>query len=348
MKALVFNGPRDIRYERFEDPRIRDQRNVIVRVSHCSVCGSDLHMYHGGSIGPMDYSKPGQRFCTGHETIGEVVEVGSAVRKHRVGDRVLVGGGAGCGECQACLSGRLNNCRFGLAYGISPQLQGGQAEYLEVVNADLGARLIPDDVTDEQAILLTDALSTGYYGARVARVTPGAVVAVLGQGPVGRLAAECAMAMGASRVFTVDPVEIRREQSRLFGAEPLHPSEAKAYIEEQTRGLGVDAVIEAVGKGETMSLAVELTRLGGNIAIMGIIQAGTVIPMDVAQMKSVSVHATLASVMETWPELIALLQAGRIKGNGLFTHRFSLSDGAEAYRMFDAQEDGVMKVMINL
>lgn len=153
---------------------------------------------------------------------------------------------------------------------------------------------------------------------------------------------------GAARVFTVDPIEVRREQSRLFGAEPVEPSQAKAFIEEQTRCSGVDAVIEAVGKSETIALGIDLVRTGGNVTIMGIIQSGAAIPMNIAQMKSAAVHATLAPIMATWPELIALLQSGRIKSEGPFTHRFGLSEGAEAYRMFDGQEDGVIKVMIEL
>jgi len=210
----------------------------------------------------------------------------------------------------------------------------------------MGAHIIPGDVTDEQAILLTDALSTGYYGALVAKVRPGSNVAVIGQGPVGRLAAESAMAMGASRVFTIDPIESRREKSCLFGAEPLHPDQAQAYIAEQTKGLGVDAVIEAVGHGNTVSLAVDLVANGGNVAVLGVIQPGVDIPLHIAQWKCAAINAVIAPIMETWPEIIALLQAGRIKGNGLFTHHFSLSDGTEAFRMFDAQEDGVMKIMI--
>ena len=348
MKALVFNGPRDIRYERVAEPKIQNDRNLIIKVNACSICGSDLHMYHGGHIGKVDYGKPMLPFCTGHETVGEVVETGTAVLNHRVGDRILVAPGSGCGQCRRCRAGQVNICekRQGIAYGISANLQGGHAEYLEVRFADDGAATIPEGVTDEQALLLTDALATGYYGVKMAQVSPGDTVAVIGQGPVGLMAAEAAMAVGAARVFTIDPVGYRRLPSTAFGATALHPDDAGAVIKEATKGIGVDAVIEAVGAGPTVNQAIKLVRLGGRISVLGVLQADTPIPMHLAQQKSVMVHAGIAGVAATWSELVPLVQAGRIKGQGLFTHRFSLSEGAEAFRLFDAREDQVVKILM--
>lgn len=348
MKALVFHGPRDIRHESVAQPAIQDDRNLIIKVSACSICGSDLHMYHGGRIGKFDYGKPMRPFCTGHETVGEVVEVGRAVRTHRVGDHILVAGGSGCGGCRPCRLGQVNMCERGqgTAYGISAGMQGGHAEYLEVRFADDGAAVIPEGITDEQALLLTDALATGYYGVIMAQVSPGDTVAVIGQGPIGLMAAEAAMAVGASRVFTIDPVSSRRLPSAAIGATPLHPDDAEAAIQEATKGVGVDAVIEAVGAGSTAKQAIKLVRLGGRISVLGILQADTPIPMHIAQQKSVVVHVGIAGVAATWPQLIPLVQAGRIKGQGLFTHSFSLSKGAEAFRLFDSREDSVVKILM--
>ena len=353
MKGLVFNGPKQIRYETFADPTIRDKRNLVIRVERCSICGSDLHMYHGDRIASTDYSQPLERFCTGHETIGEVMEVGSEVHRHKVGDRVLVAGGAGCGQCRRCLAGQTNMCESyrsgghgGIAYGISSHLNGGQAEYLEVVNADIGATAIPDGVSDEQALLLTDALATGYYGVKMSGVGPGDTVAVIGQGPIGRMAAEAAVAIGASRVYAIDPQESRRNMAAGFGAIATLPDEAVARIYEDTKGLGVDSVIEAVGVGPTLKQAVKLARLGGRLSILGILQADNTLPLHIAQAKSLVVHMGIAGVVDSWPELVPLVQSGRIKGDGMFTHSFDLSEGEEAYRMFDAREDGVMKVLL--
>lgn len=352
MKALVFNGPKDIRYETYDDPIISNDQNLVIKVDCCSICGSDLHLYHGDQVGPVDYSKPVERFCTGHETIGEVVEVGKGVRRHKPGDRIIVSGGSGCGQCKRCLSGHFNQCeqlaRDGIlpVYGTQAAFQGGHAEYLQVISADTAACTIPEGVSDEQAVLLTDALVSGYYGVKNAGVSVGDTVAVIGQGPVGLMAAESAMAIGASKVYTIDPVATRREKSRRFGATPLDPDQALDYIQEDTKGLGVDAVIEAVGAGATVNMAMHLARLGGRISIVGIVQPDVVIPIQLTQMKSLRLHSGIAGVGATWPDLIPLVAAGRITGEGVFTHQYSLSEGAEAFRLFDAHEDGVMKVMM--
>jgi len=353
MKALVFNGPKQIRYESFDDPIIRSDQNMVIQVKACSICGSDLHMYHGDRLAMHDYSKPKQRFCTGHETIGEVQEVGTAVRRHKVGDQVMVAGGVGCGSCKRCLAGQVNACeayanggKHSTAYGISSDINGGHAEYLEVVNADQGAAGIPEGISDEQALLLTDALSTGYFGVKMARVKPGDTVAVIGQGPVGRMAAEAAAAIGAAQVFAIDPQEARLDFASSFGAIGLHPNQAKEHIYEATKGLGADSVIEAVGTGSTLSDSVKLARLGGKLSILGMLQADSLMPLHIAQGKSLNVHMGVASIIDFWPELIALVQAGKIKGDGVFTHSFSLCEGEEAYRKFDAREDGVIKVLM--
>ncbi|RME98164.1 MAG: theronine dehydrogenase [Bacteroidetes bacterium] len=354
MKALVFNGPGKIIYEDFPDPRLEDDRNMIIAVKKCSICGSDLHPYHGDHIGPRDYSQPMEPFCTGHEMIGEVVEVGKAVRKHRVGDLVMVEAGRGCGECLPCRRGQINLCTgyargiIATAYGLSAELHGGHAHYVQVYNADLGAQRIPDGLTEEQAVLLTDALPTAYYGVKQAKVRAGDTVVVIGQGPVGLMAAEAAYAVGAARVYTVEPNPARRAKSAAFGAIPLAPEVAVPTILQDTKGVGVDAVIDAVGKEVTIRQALKLTRMGGHVAIVGIIQQDTAVPLFYSQMKSITIHTGIVGIASLWPELLPLLQHGRLKGENVFTHYFDLKDGAEAYRLFAAQADGVMKVMLRV
>jgi len=180
----------------------------------------------------------------------------------------------------------------------------------------------------------------------MSKVGPGDTVAVIGQGPIGHMAAEAAMAIGASIVYAIDPQETRRIMALAFGGTPVHPDDAVAKVYADTKGLGVDSVIEAVGIGPTLGQAVKMARTGGRLSILGILQANTSMPLHIAQMKSLQVHLGIAGVVDSWPELIPLLQNSRIKGDGVFTHEFKLADGAEAYRMFDAQEDGVIKVMI--
>jgi len=352
MKALVFNGPGQIIYESFQDPIISAPRNLIIKVTNCSICGSDLHPYHGHMIGKTDYSKPVERFCTGHEMMGEVVEIGKEVKRHKVGDKILVSGGRGCGECRPCQMGQVNHClgyikgNSATVYGISNQLNGGHAEYFEVHNADLGSIGIPDGINDEQAILLTDALSTGYYGVKMAKVKPGGTVAILGQGPVGYMAAESALAAGAAKVFTIEPVEFRRRRSSELGVIALHPDEAVRTIMTSTQGVGVDSVIDAAGKEITLKIAAKIIRLGGNISVLGILQPGISVPLNYLQLKSVNLHAGITGIVDLWPELLPLIQHGKIKGEGVFTHHFKLSQGAEAFKVFDAMEDDILKVMI--
>jgi len=349
MKALVFNGKKDISYESFEDPKLNSQANVIVQINACSICGSDLHIYHGGKLATYDYSQPMPRFCVGHEGIGEIVEVGKDVRSHQVGDKVLMSAGIGCGQCDTCLAGAINLCKRvsnAGCYGIDSELNGCQAELLEAHNADITVSKIPEGVSDEQALLLTDALATGYYGVKMTQVNAGDTVVVIGQGPVGRMAAEAAIAIGASRVYCIDPVEHRRDSAALFEGVGLHPDEAVNKIREDTKGLGVDCVIEAVGRPETINMSIKLARPGGRVSILGMMQAGSRVPMEYAQAKSLTVHAGLSGIVNLWPELIPLVSSGKIKGEGVFTHEFSMSEGAAAYEMFSSQADNVTKILI--
>ena len=185
MKALVFNGPRDVRYERFPDPELATDNSVIVKVERCSICGSDLHMYHGDNVGAANYSEGVEPFCVGHEFAGEVVEVGKSVHRHKVGQKVLASGGAPCGRCEHCLSGHTALCKHWTAFGLSTRLNGGQAEFVNVPMADLTLHPIPEGVSDEQSILLTDAMCTAYFGLTRTAMEPGDAVAVVGLGPIG-------------------------------------------------------------------------------------------------------------------------------------------------------------------
>lgn len=178
MKALRYFGPRDIRCEGMDDPKLHSPRDAIIRMRACSICGSDLHIYHGHGF------SPDLGFCVGHEAVGEVVETGSAVSQLRIGDRVMVSAAVGCGACPACLAGQVLNCanNGGSCYGLSAALQGVQAEYFRVPAADSNARKIPDGISEDQALLLTDALATAWFGARRADIAAGADVGVIGRG----------------------------------------------------------------------------------------------------------------------------------------------------------------------
>lgn len=348
MKALVFNGKRDIRYESFDDPKMERPNGAILKVTSCSICGSDLHMYHGENIGGQDYGGTIEKFCTGHEFIGEVVEVGPDTHTFKVGDKVLSGGGTGCGHCDICRKGRTLECRRLTAFGISPDLQGGQAEYVFVPNAD-GTLLRCDGFTDEQALLMTDAMATAQFGINRCDIAPDDIVIISGLGPIGLIAIELAYLQGASVVYAIDPVETRRDHAANLGAIALTPGrEASSRLKNDTKGEGADCLFEASGASSAIKAAPKFMRIGGTISMIGLPQPGTAIDMQQILFRNITLRAGVARVQEEWDQLRSLIRSGRLKANGLFTHHYDLSEGAEAYRAFDGREAGVIKMKINV
>lgn len=346
MKALVFNGPRDVRYEDYPDPALKTPNSAVLEVKYCSICGSDLHIYHGDQIGETDYDGQLEKFCVGHEFIGEVVETGPDVHSVRVGDRVLAAGGAGCGECLACLTG--TTCQHAIAFGLSNQLNGGQAEYVNVPNANQTLLAIPDGVSDDQAVLMTDAMATASFGINNADIPQGGTVAVVGLGPIGLIGVEIALLKGASKVYAIDPVKERREHAAALGATALEPGpDAFGLIREETRG-GVSSVFEASGVKPAVDSTLKLVRHSGTVSLIGLPQGDTALPLRRILYKNLTVRAGVAPVPQLWAGLIPLLQHGRLKAEGLFSHRIDLADGAEAYRLFDSREDGVVKIMMQV
>ena len=348
MKALVFHGPRDIRHEDYPDPSLTIANGVLLRVEAASICGSDLHIYHGDRIGLTDYSQPQPHFCVGHEFIGEVVAAGPDVFTVSVGDRVLAAGGTGCGVCDACRS-RISRCPKANAFGLSTALQGGQAELVQVPNADTTLRRIPEGISTEQALLLTDALATAHFGIGRADVAPGDTVAVVGLGPIGLLGIELAYARGAAQVIAIDPVEGRRAHAAHLGAVAVAAGpEARAIVRDLTQGRMVDRVFEASGARSAVESVPGLLRHGGTASLIGLPHGDTALPLRQLLYRNVTLRAGVAPVTEMWAELFPLVVHGRVKGDGLFSHRFALADGAEGYRVFDAREDGVLKVLFQV
>jgi len=350
MKALVFNGPRDIRYESFADPELASPNSVILKVAKCSICGSDLHIFHGEQVMATRYCESVDKFCVGHEFIGEVVEAGPEVHGFKVGDKVLSSAGTGCGRCTPCRTSRPFECVNGArAFGLDAERNGGQAELVCVPNADMTLLSIPEGVSDEQAVLLTDAMATACFGVGNANITPGSVVGVVGLGPIGLIVVELAILRGASRVIAIDPVPSRRARAAALGAEALAPGpDTVAEIFERTRGRGLQSVIEASGARPAVELALSLVGGGGVLSIIGVPQPDVALQMMPIFYRNLTVRSGNCPVPYMWPEVIPLLQSGRLKAAGLFTHALPLAQGAEAYRLFDAREDDVIKVMIDV
>lgn len=343
MRATVLNGPRDVTLETVPDPVLPGPEGIVITVERTAICGSDLHLFHDAPTGS------GIRL--GHEAIGTVAEAGAHVRNFTRGDRVLVSGVIGCGVCGPCLAGQPNICLNdkAAAFGTTPALPGGQAEAMAVPFADVFALRIPEGVADEEAVLLTDILPTGYVGALRAAIRPGATVAVIGLGPVGIMALQSAALFGPARIFAVDQVPSRLARAERLGAEPIDARSVSgaAQIMDATGGRGADSVIEAVGSDATVLDAVSCAASGGTVSIVGVnLSLALPFPMGLVFLKSLTVRAVFAPVPGTWASLVPLLQAGRLQLADTFTHQMELSRVAEAYDLFESRADGVLKVLL--
>lgn len=343
MKALRYYGARDVRYEAMDDPAPTSTRDAVVKVEACSICGSDLHIYHGHGF------SEDQGFCVGHEAVGEVMEVGSGVNRVKVGDKVMLPAAVGCGACQPCLSGVVMLCENGGSgcYGLSASLQGSQAEAVRVPAADMNAVRIPDGVDMEQALMMTDALATAWFGARSADIKAGSSVAVIGLGPIGLMAVDSAYVMGAHVVYAIDPIAERRALAEQAGAIAMHPDEAMERIKEDTKGRKLDCAVEVVGSDATVDFALRLVRRRGTVSVIGVQQSRRFpFPLERAFAGGLTFRAGTCSVPEELPTLFPLVQSGRLKPEKYISHRMPLSEGAEAYRLFEAREAGALKMVL--
>jgi threonine dehydrogenase-like Zn-dependent dehydrogenase len=377
MRAMAYRGPYKIRVEDKAIPAIEHPNDAIVRVTMGAICGSDLHLYHG----LMPDTRIGHTF--GHEFIGVVHEVGSSVQNLEVGDRVMVPFNIFCGSCWFCARGLYSNCHnvnpnataVGGIYGYSHTTggyDGAQSEFVRVPFADVGPSTIPDWMSDEDAVLLTDAVPTGYFGAQLGDIVEGDTVVVLGAGPVGLVAARSAWLMGAGRVMVIDHLEYRLEKARSFAhAETFNFTEYGDIVVEmkkQTDHLGADVVIEAVGAeadgsflqhvagtklklqgGSPVALnwAIDSVRKGGTIGVVG---AYGPIPNAVkfgdAMNKGLTLRMNQTPVKRQWPRLFEHVRNGYLKPSELVTHRVPLEDIAEGYHIFSAKLDNIIKPVV--
>ncbi|HVM10630.1 MAG TPA: zinc-binding dehydrogenase [Acidimicrobiales bacterium] len=343
MRAVVLQGERSVSVEEVPDPTLPGPDGAIVTIDRTAICGSDLHLYHG--------SMGGAGVRLGHEFVGTISEVGPEVRTLAVGDRVLVSGVIGCGHCLACLSRDPVVCTGGgvKVFGTNLDLPGGQAEAAAVPAADVFALKIPEAITTEQSVLLTDILPTGYLGAQRADIEPGSTVVVIGLGPVGIFALQCAQLFGASRILAVDMVPDRLARAEELGAEPVDASKGTAaHVMELTKGRGAQSVIEAVGADQTILDALLCAAPGGTVSVIGVsMNLALPVPMPLLLFRRLTLRTTLASVPVTWEALLPLVASGRLHPEDVFTHRLGLSEAAEGYRVFDNREDGVLKVLLD-
>jgi alcohol dehydrogenase len=374
---MVYRGPYRVRVEEKDRPRIEHPNDAIVRVTRAAICGSDLHLYHG----MMPDTRVGHTF--GHEFVGVVDEVGPSVQNLQVGDRVMVPFNVFCGRCYFCARGLYSNCHnvnpnataVGGIYGYSHTTggyDGGQSQYVRVPFADVGPGIIPDWLDEEDAVLMTDALATGYFGAQLGDIAEGETVVVFGAGPVGLYAAKSAWLMGAGRVIVVDQLDYRLEKARTFAhAETFNYNEHADIVvtlKKETDFLGADVVIDAVGAeadgnftqhvtsaklklqgGSPVALnwAIDSVRKGGTVSVVGAYgPMFSAVKFGDAMNKGLTLRMNQCPVKRQWPRLFEHIRNGYLKPSELVTHRIPLEHIAEGYHLFSAKLDGIIKPLI--
>lgn len=349
MRATVFLGPERIEVRELARPRA-GVGEAIVRVTLTTICGTDVHILRG------EYPvKPG--LVIGHEPVGVIAELGPGVTGYEIGDRVLVGAITPCGQCLACLSNHQAQCGHGGGYEaiggwrFGNTIDGAQAEYLRVPNAQANLAKIPDGLADEQVVLLADIASTGMSGAESGGVRPGDAVVVLAQGPIGLCATAGARLMGASLVIGVDGDDTRLAMAKHMGADVVldyRSTDVAAEVKRLTGG-GADVAIEALGTQQTFETCLRSLRPGGTLSSLGVYSGKLAVPYDAfaAGIGDYRIVTTLCpGGKERMRRLLSLVEHRRLDLTPLLTHRFPLDRIVEAYALFASRGDGVLKVAI--
>jgi threonine dehydrogenase-like Zn-dependent dehydrogenase len=351
MRAAVFEAPGRITLHERPIPEI-GPNDALVRVAMTTICGTDVHILRG------EYPvAPGR--IVGHEPVGVIETLGSAVEGYQVGERVLVGAISPCGSCFFCqnhveaqCSGHRDEWEMIGGWRLGNSIDGVQADYFRVPYAQANLAKIPDDLTDEQCVLLADIASTGISAAESAEVRIGQTVAVFAQGPIGLCATAGAQLKGASLIIGIDAIEKRLNLSREMGADEVidfTQEDPVAAIKRLTGGRGVDVAIEALGKPETFQWCLEATRPGGIVSSLGVYGGKLEIPVEpfVYGIGDKQILTTLCpGGKERMRTLMELVRHGRLDLSKLITHRFRLDQIEEAYELFSNQRDGVVKVAI--
>jgi len=378
MKAVVYHGPRNVSVDEVPDARIEKPTDALVRITSTNICGSDLHMYEGRT----DFEE-GRIF--GHENVGEIVEVVGAVEKVHVGDMISAPFNVSCGHCENCEHGLTNYCLYanpdpkiaGAAYGFADMgpWAGGQAELLRVPWADFDALRLPEDARERQDdyVMLSDIFPTGYHAVEMSGLQPGETIVILGGGPVGQMAALSAITKGASKVMVVDRHPDRLRLAQEIGAMPIDDSRVNPVetVMQETNGLGADRGAECVGyqahdpqghenNSMTLNELVESVRFTGGIGTVGVyVPMDPGGPDDLAKQgkarfefgnfwfKGQHMGTGQCPVKRYNRHLRSLIAENKVKPSWIVSHDLPLEQAPEAYKHFDAREDGWTKVVLH-
>lgn len=390
MKALCWHGEKDVRIDNVPDPVIQKPDDIVIRVTSTAICGSDLHLYNG----LMPTMEKGD--ILGHEPMGEIVEAGPEVRDLKVGDRVVIPFQMSCGQCWFCQQQMFSLCDtsnpepnasmarkimghspaalFGYSH-LTGGFPGGQAEYMRVPYANVGPLKVPDGMTDEKALFLSDILPTGYMAAEQANIQPGDTVAVWGCGPVGLFCIQCAWLLGAGRVIAMDWVKDRLEMAeQKCRAETINIDRRDVYdtLMEMTRGRGPDSCIDAVGaeshgwgsldavvdkvkttlhvatdRPHALREAIKCCRKGGTLSVPGVfIGFLDKVPFGAVMNKALTIRTGQTHVRKYTDRLLRHIQEGDIDPTFVITHRLRLDEAPEAYKTFRDKREHCVKVVL--
>jgi alcohol dehydrogenase len=349
MKALVYNGPGEKSWTEVPDPKIQKPSDVIVKVDTTTICGTDLHILKG------DVPAVTKGRILGHEGVGTITEIGSSVTSLKVGDRVIISCIKSCGHCVNCRSGLYSHClgdegASGIGWVFGHLIDGTQAEYVRVPYAENSLHLLPQGVSDDAAVMLSDILPTGFeIGVQYGRVKPGDTVAVIGAGPVGLAAITTAGLYGAASIIAVDLDANRLDKAQEFGANAVvlsSDADWKDKVLARTDGQGVDVAIEAVGIPATFSMCTDIVRPGGNVANVGVHGKSVELHVEDLWIRNINISMGLVNA-NTTPMLLRLVAQNKVPAEKFATHHFRFDQFMDAYDTFGrAAETKALKVVI--
>ena len=345
MKALTYHGPGEKSWETKDDPKAERATDAVVRIDTTTICGTDLHILKGDVPAVTDGR------TLGHEGVGTVVETGAAVENVREGDRVLISCISSCGRCAYCRGGMYSQCLQGGGWILGHLVDGTQAEYVRTPFADNSLHKVPEGLTNEQVLFLSDILPTGFeVGVINGKVEPGSTVVVVGAGPIGLAAIMTAKLYSPGRIVAVDIADSRLRQAEQFGADDRINNareDVMARVKDLTDGLGADVAVEAVGVPETFELCARLVRPGGHVANVGVHGAPATLHLEDLWIKNVTITTGLVDTRST-PTLLELIREGRLDPTPFATHRFGLEEIMDAYDTFsDAANTDALKVVLS-
>ncbi|MFC7530075.1 zinc-dependent alcohol dehydrogenase family protein [Actinoplanes sp. GCM10030250] len=343
MKGLVYGGAGERSWIQVPDAEVRDARDAVIRVDAVTICGTDLHIL----AGDVPEVTPGR--ILGHEAVGTVVGLGSAVTGLAVGDRVLASCISACGTCRFCREGAYGQCRAGGGWILGHTIDGVQSEYARIPFADLSTYRLPQQVSNEAAVMLADILPTSYeVGVLNGRVRPGDTVVVVGAGPIGLAAVLTAKLYSPAHIVVIDKAESRLQAAKSLGADVTLTPERVALgtVHALTGGLGADVVMEAVGTPQTFELCTTLVRPGGTVANIGVHGKPATLHLEDLWIRNLTITTGLVDTYST-PKLLQMLVAGQLDVTQLVTHRFPLEEIEQAYEVFaHPAQTGALKVLL--